>query len=306
MNKRSENSEKLARRLAETLIVLQQNESVTRTYLAERFEVSDRTIYRDLSRFDGVVEHIEGDRYRLCDAYRQRLQASVLQTAIDLTGGGSHFSTPDVRVMRSLAAHQTSYFVKTLNAEHAAGQAINRYFPMLQNAIDGHSCCAFEYKGKSRQVEPYQLRNIKNIWYLAAVENGKLKAFRLSLIEFLTLSRDLFTPDELVQQAIHAEEEAWFSLEKFEVTLTVDASVAEYFLRRDILPHQHVVHREVDGSLLLTTRVADDRQILSVVRFWLPHLKILSPARLFHKHKSELQQALEALSYEGQDSTHVE
>lgn len=305
MNKRSENSEKLARRLAETLIVLQQSESVTRAYLAERFEVSDRTVFRDLSRLDGVIEHIEGGRYRLRDEYRQRLQASVLQTAIDLTGGAGHFSTPDARVMRSLATHQNSYFVKTLNAEHAAGEAINRYFATLQDAIDGHLCCSFMYKGKSRLAQPYQLRNIKNIWYLAAVEGGKLKAFRLSRIEFLTISRDVFIPDDLVQQAIHAEEEAWFSLEKFEVTLTVDASVAEYFLRRDILPHQHIVRRDADGSLLLTTRVADDRQILSVVRFWLPHLKIQTPTTLNQKHKMELQQALEALSCEGQDISHV-
>ncbi|MGK9172928.1 WYL domain-containing protein [Yokenella regensburgei] len=306
MNKRSENSEKLARRLAETLVVLQQNDSVTRTHLAERFSVSDRTVFRDLSRFEGVIEHIGGERYRLRDEYRQRLQAGILQTVIDLTGGAGHFSMPDARVMRSLASHQNSYFVKTLNAEHAAGEAINRYFTLLQSAVDSHRCCTFNYKGKPRQAHPYQLRNIKNIWYLAAIEDNQLKAFRLSLIEFLTVTREVFTPDPAVLKTIQDEEEAWFSLEKFEVTLTVAAAAAEYFLRRDLLPHQQILRREADGSLLLSTRVADDRQILSVIRYWLPHLKIQTPASLTEKLKGELRQALEALSCEGQGMTHVE
>jgi transcriptional regulator of NAD metabolism len=57
--------EKLAHRLAETIILFHQQEQVTRQQLAETFNVSGRTVFRDLSRLSAIIEHISGDSYCL-------------------------------------------------------------------------------------------------------------------------------------------------------------------------------------------------------------------------------------------------
>ncbi|MBP8888219.1 MAG: WYL domain-containing protein, partial [Flavobacterium sp.] len=49
-----------------------------------------------------------------------------------------------------------------------------------------------------------------------------------------------------------------------------------YFARRQLLPQQQ--HRQdSDGSLLVTTQINHINQLLPVVRYWLPHVRIIQP-----------------------------
>lgn len=55
--------DRLALRLAEILLRLNQGEKIARSELAEEFQVSERTIYRDLNRLGGIVDRLEDGRY---------------------------------------------------------------------------------------------------------------------------------------------------------------------------------------------------------------------------------------------------
>ncbi|WP_240160512.1 helix-turn-helix transcriptional regulator [Pseudomonas bharatica] len=65
--------ETLALRLADILRLLLGGERPTRLELAERFGVSERTIYRDLNRLGDVVEPGAHGVYQLASAYRGSL-----------------------------------------------------------------------------------------------------------------------------------------------------------------------------------------------------------------------------------------
>ncbi len=62
--------------------------------------------------------------------------------------------------------------------------------------------------------------------------------------------------------------------------LKVDSSVAHYFQRRALLPNQQIDKTLEDGSLIVFSRIAHDSQILSLIRYWLPNVQVISPNEL--------------------------
>lgn len=290
--------DKLAQRLAETLILFHQQDRITRSQLADKFSVSERTIFRDLSRLSPIVEHMGEGCYQLTPQYHQSLRTRDIQQLLDISGGASAFAGQNALFWTTLLRSDgiPQFTVKPLAAEHEIENATLYSFGLLQQAIAGQHCCSFVYKGKPRKVEPYRLVNVKNIWYLAAMEQENLKGFLLSSIKWLAVSKETFTPQTHIHQCIDEEDDVWFSLHKFPVLLRVSATVAAYFLRRNVLPGQVIEARNSDGSLDVTCRIADERQILPIVRYWLPHLRVLSPGSLQQTLNTQLQNALTQFS----------
>lgn len=65
-----------------------------------------------------------------------------------------------------------------------------------------------------------------------------------------------------------------------EVVLKAEKEVADYFKRRNILPNQVLVKELEDGGVLVSTKVAFDEEILKLIRYWIPHVSVVSPVRL--------------------------
>ena len=65
-----------------------------------------------------------------------------------------------------------------------------------------------------------------------------------------------------------------------EVVISVDKEVADYFTRRNIMPNQNIVKRLEDGGLLVSIKVAFEEEALKLVRYWIPHVKIISPQEM--------------------------
>lgn len=110
------------------------------------------------------------------------------------------------------------------------------------------------------------------------MEQENLKGFLLSGLQWLELCDETFVPEARIEQCIDEEDDVWFSLNKFPVRLHVNASVAGYFLRRDVLRGRSST-RKTATLLEITCKIADERQLLPWVRYWLPNLTILSPHR---------------------------
>ena len=305
MGKATGAHDKLAHRLAETLILFHQQGRITRSQLANQFAVSERTIFRDLNRLSPIIEHLEGEVYQLAAQYQQSLQSRDIQNLLDIAGASSIFTGQNATFWSTLLHSEglPQFMVKPLAAEHQVKKALSQNFNILQQAITGQQCCTFVYKNKSRKVEPYRLVNIKNIWYLVAMEQDNLKGFLLSGIHWLVVNKEKFVPQAHIHQCIDEEDDVWFSLNKFPVRLHVSAAVSKYFLRRNVLPGQSIDTHHTDGSLEVTCRITDERQLLPVIRYWLPHLRVLSPVSLQNTLNTQLKNALTLFSnpLEGQN-----
>lgn len=165
-------------------------------------------------------------------------------------------------------------------------------FALLKTAIERQYECQFIYKAKARHVQPYRLIHKTGVWYLAAVEGLQLKSFSVALIQSLQLNEaSHFSPDRQHHDYIDRKDDVWFTASTTEVLLRVDSEIAHYFTRRAIFPEQQ--HRmDADGSLLVTTHVSHLSQLLPMVRYWLPHVRILRPVEWHETLVQGLEQAL--------------
>lgn len=283
----------LARRLAEILLKLNQGEAFARTELAEQFGVSERTIYRDLNRLGGIVERLQNGNYQLAPEYRGKLQPKDLEAFAKLTGVNQLFPNSSQRFLLALldTLSQSSYLVKGQHYERLKPQS--PHFAQLDSAIRQHLRCHLNYADKRRTLEPYRLINNKGIWYLAATENSQLKAFSLSRISLLQITDEHFTPNTAVQQEIEEEDDIWFSQDKTEVLLSIGPTIAYYFQRRKLLPRQETIRELENGGIILSSQISHANQILPIIRYWLPHARILEPAWLQERLENELKSYLQ-------------
>lgn len=270
----------LAFRLAEMLRKLNEDESFSPQDLAAEFGVHERTIYRDLNRLAGIAERASDGRYRLVPHYRGKLRPKDLETFAKLVGvdqlfphGGSRFL---VALLDTLS--QSSFLVRGHHYEKLKPQ--DTQFQQLDEAIRQQKRCILTYADKRRTLEPYRLVNNKGIWYLAATEEGQLKSFSLSRISLLQVGNDTFAPSADIHQQIENEDDVWFTQDKTEVLLNIAPQVAYYFQRRKLLPQQATVKNLENGGLIVSSHIAHANQILPIVRYWIPHVRILEPGWL--------------------------
>ena len=93
-------------------------------------------------------------------------------------------------------------------------------------------------------------------------------------------------------EALITEDGVWLSDDKKEVVLKVSKDVAVYFKRRKLVANQVIEKELEDGGLIISTSVGHSNQILPIVRYWIPHLTIISPEGLQDEMEAELKQYL--------------
>jgi predicted DNA-binding transcriptional regulator YafY len=285
----------LVRRLAMMLVKLNQGESLDPAALAEEFGVTLRTVQRDLNeRFAYLPLEKQDGRYRMAPAFLGRLTLKDVERFAALAGVGGLFPSLSTEFLRDLfdSRVESALLVKGPHYEDLSGRQAE--FKLLEQAIASHRCVRFAYPSDGTKADvvaqPHRLLNIKGIWYLAAKHDGKLKTYAFSKIERAQLTAQAFEPDKALLQKLETEDGVWMSDEPIEVVLLVSKDAAPYFRRRKLIANQVIEKELADGGLLIAARVGHANQVLPIVRYWLPHLRIVSPASL----QQELEQGLAA------------
>ena len=294
----SAKGEKLAMRLSHILALLHQSDTIDKHQLAQAFSVDVRTIERDLGeRLHGIAERGPEGRWQLAHAARSTIPTRHLHDYARLAGTEHLFPDASLRYLllqlETPAPHRATQVQATAQEDlRAQGPHAAQIFALLQNAIEQRRECQFTYKAKPRQAQPYRLIHKNGVWYLAAVEGGLLKNFSVALITELTVAdASRFTPDPAHQDYINAKDDVWFTQGTTEVLLRVAPEAAHYFARRALLPQQQQ-RADADGSLLVTTHINHPNQLLPVVRYWLPHVRIVKPVQWHEELVAGLRQAL--------------
>jgi predicted DNA-binding transcriptional regulator YafY len=275
--------DKTAVRLTEILKKFNEGEKLDPKELALEFNVTVRTIQRDLlERFAYLPLRKDGNLFYLESFYLGKLHFKDVERFACLSGIKALFPKLKDDFLRELFDSRISqaYLVKGHHYEDLSKKS--HEFKQLEQAILQHRIVQFEYKEKTYRAEPYKLVNHKAIWYLAAKVENVLKAFCFTQLKGIVIECDTFTPDAATHQIIEQEDSIWFAENKREVVLKIDSSVAQYFKRRDLLPNQQIDKTLEDGSLIVSSRIAHDHQILPLIRYWLPNVQVISPNELRH------------------------
>ena len=197
-----------ASRLLSILILLQLRVRLTAEQLAEEFEVSVRTIYRDIDALSAAGIPVYGDRgpgggFALLDGYRTRLTGLAAGEAEALPMIGM----PGAAASLGLGAAASRVRGKLLAALPPAGSAEAgrmaarfhvdpvdwyradepvRHLPAIARAVLDQKLLAMRYESwtgaRDWRVEPLGLVLKAGAWYLVARGAGKIRSFRVSNI----------------------------------------------------------------------------------------------------------------------------
>jgi len=286
--------EKLAQRLSHILARLHQGDAVDKHQLAQDFQVDVRTIERDFGeRLCGIVERSADGQWQLTHTARSSIPAKHLHGYARMSGTEHLFPDNSLRyLLEQLHTPEQQRTTQVHAVAHEDLRPRTQEFVQLQTAIEQKHPCSFSYKGKQRNVQPYKLIHKNGVWYLAAEEGAKLKNFSIGLIENLLVDqRSFFVPKRSHKEYIDAKDDVWFTVDTTEVLLRVAPEVAYYFIRRPLLPQQQQRH-DSDGSLLVTTHINHIDQLLPVVRYWLPRVRIVQPVEWHEELMAGLRGAL--------------
>ncbi|AWX15727.1 transcriptional regulator [Mergibacter septicus] len=288
--------EKLASRLAIILSRLFTGERLNIKALMDEFSVSEKTIKRDLKeRLVSLPWQEAGPIYYQLDP-KQRILPSTedIQRFARFTGIKDLLPKID----------QEFYQEKLLENIHVKGfyyEDSSQYlsiFVEVKKAIDEKRELLFSYQKanennkKDYQIQPYSLLNKNGIWYLIGLDQGKQKTFCLSQISLPRLLNNTFIPKPEILENIRQSDSISFGNQLNEVVIKVSKKVSPYFLRRKLLPNQEKVHKLENGDLLLFCKNINELEIVPIVRYWIPHLVIISPAELQEKMEYELRDYL--------------
>ncbi|MFH7349220.1 WYL domain-containing protein [Acinetobacter variabilis] len=277
--------ERLADRLANILTKLNMGYQLDIKELAADFGVSTRTISRDFDRLNAylpLLQDVESKKYYLNLNYLGKISPKDIRNFAQLSGIKHLYPSLDMSFLRELLdsrAHQI-YSAKGYSFEDVS--QFKELFKVLGKAIQEQRQINFVYKGEPRLVQPYRLIHHHGNWYLAAVREDQLRTYRISHIQ-LTHSPyqdSYFVPDPNIVKLVEDDDSIWFGQDKQEIILSIDSQVAFYFKQRSILPEQQIIRESGDGGLLVSSKINHDMQLLPLIRFWIPHLKIVNPGRL--------------------------
>lgn len=287
--------ETLARRLAGILVELNTFGEVNIDDLEDRFDVSKRTLQKDLNDRLAFLdwEQCGPKIYRL-----NRVQFGVFtQEDIDRFANFASVQELFPKVDKEFFQKSLTESIKVQGVQYEPVQHRKNEFNQLRQAIENHQIIHFTYQkpkepASDRTLEPYVLLNKNGVWYLIGLENGKEKTFCFSQISFIRVSQERFEVDSYFLQEIKQSDSISHGNQLPEVVIKVSAESARYFKRRALLPNQEII-REIDnGELLISCKNIHEMEIMPIVQYWIPNLTIVSPNELQEKLLSKLKDYL--------------
>lgn len=313
-----------ASRLLSILILLQLRVRLTAEQLAEEFEVSVRTIYRDIDSLSAAGIPVYGDRgpgggFSLLDGYRTRLTGLAAGEAEALPVIGLPGAAAALGLGQEAARARGKLFAALPPAGSAeAGrlaarfhvdpldwyraEAPVRHLPAIARAVLDQRVLAMRYESwtgaRDWRVEPLGLVLKAGAWYLVAAGAGKIRTFRISNILSQQVEEESFArPGDFDLPAYWAE-----SLARFEAELR--PGIAELRASREGLRRlaelgawaadamQAAEGPDADGWSRLTLPVeAPDRAALTLLGIG-PEIEILGPPELRARLRELAEQVL--------------
>jgi len=283
----------IATRLSLILTKFNNGEKFTVDELAKEFNVTKRTIQRDINeRLSNIPIQKEKGLYFLESHHLGKVSFDDIHNLASLSGIDKMFPSFGKDFSSHLLEKNVTqaYLIKTHNFEnisHKLGE-----FKIIEKAILDSTMLELLYANKKRKVEPYKLANVKGIWYVVALQDGVVKTFTFTKLSQLKVLNKNFMLNIDILQTIEDDESIWFSNAKTEVILKVDTFASQFFKRRKVMAYQKILEEYDNGSLLISTQMTFEDEVLQLVRSMIPHITIISPIALQEKLESTLQSYL--------------
>ena len=277
-------------RLFEILYLLIEKRTATAGELAERLEVSERTIYRDIDALSAAgipvyAQKGKGGGIRLMDQFvldrallsrAQQDEILFALRAVLATGGAEEEET--LSRMSALFRRESADWLEVDFTDWGSGAVERENFAVVKRAVLERRPLSFTYYSSAgarsrRTAEPARLVFKSGCWYLSAFCRTKQdwRIFRLVRMEDLALEEGTCLAGQPPEQLETPLPEGYRGVDlrlKFEPSAAW--RVRDYFHPRQVSVHP-------DGRLLVSCTFPEDNWLLSFLLSFGSRVEVLAP-----------------------------
>lgn len=298
-----------ANRLFEIIYVLLDKKKVTAKELAEHFEVSTRTIYRDIEDISagGIPIYMSKGKnggISLLPGYV--LDRTVLseEEKTDILSALQSLNALDKSSVEETLSKLSSFFGDNIQGYYEIdlndwGNSIKEQFEKSKQAILSKKLLSFEYlsslnKRSKRIVEPYKLWFKEKNWYLKAycLNKNAMRIFRFSRMRKVEILEEQFEARAL---DLTNNNEYQTPCRTTEVVMKIDSDmeyrVLDEFFDKDVVQNK-------DGSFTVRMNYIEDAWLYGYILSFGSSAKVLSPPELQNTIQKILQKMTDNYSDE--------
>ncbi|KAB7884905.1 WYL domain-containing protein [Poseidonibacter ostreae] len=176
---------------------------------------------------------------------------------------------------------------------------------VLEHSIKFGKCIIIEYPEDGNmikiEVKPYRIVFMNENFYLACEvehEDYMLTMYRISKINTIEETKRTFQKNRELSEFIKDIQTPFAAYvpdyKKFlkDVLLEVDSSKASFFKAKKHLKSQDIIEEKENGNIIVNFKVTQEREVESLIKSWLPYIKVIKPISLKEKIKNELKEYL--------------
>ena len=285
-------------RLTQIIAKLYQGAKLSNTELAKEFGVSTKTIQRDFVKLVALFPiYQDKKQWHLEDNFEFEEHLSIedditlkllLQTSKSFD---KSFQDRANQLLSRINENIKSPIYTKIALEDISPKLSE--VKLIENAINTSKQVTFTYTkgGDSFEltVNPYKIVNFDSFWYLVATKDTQLRKYYLQYISSTKLEETVFRKYKKIEQLINNAINIWFNdAGDIDVELIVHKSIIEYFKRKPISPSQKIKGSDEDGNMIVSLKVTHKNEIIPIIKYWLPHIKVLKPQDLNKEIKEEI------------------
>ena len=260
-------------RLISIVMILLQKEIISASEFSRLFNVSKRTIQRDMEALSYAnipiyAQHGAEGGYALMDEYKfdKRLvnHNDLENILISLAGYDQLITNPNIQmtIQKIKAMSKTHIPVESLTCPSMIGREEKKSKKTLRSwnqAIEHHWLLKFDYidqvgQRTCRIVEPYKLQFIERLWYLVGYSRERNDYRTFKLTRMLDIQKAGFFKPRSEEDLIKSHDKA-AKLDMVTVQLLIDARVRDQFIERygkksvtEVTIHQYLANIELPES----------------------------------------------------------
>lgn len=297
--------DKALTRLVAILTKLYNGEELSVKELAVEFNVSTRTIQRDFNerlisfpiyQDNRLWKMQEGFKLEKTTSIEDQIVLDIMEKLVD--GVGARFSSKAKALLSKIKNEDFNPIYTKLNMEDITDKL--DIIQQLESAIKSKDEITLVYETKNDHkvntcFKPLKIANFEGFWYLIALDskdNNKIKKYYLKNISSIKTTGMKFTIDAKVDTLLNNATSIWFNEKEkpFEVKIHVSNEISKFIKRKPISPTQMFESINEDGSCVIVVNITHEMEIIPIIKYWLPHMRVLEPSHINETIQKELKE----------------
>ena len=276
------------------------SEGMTISELANTLDVSTKTIQRDLHEVlinFGAIK--EGRTWKINPKLAQdglnKDEKLILGILDELAkGAGKIFYNKAHSLLEQISQQIDNSVFTQISAEYLEDKSLE-IFSSLETAVKEKKEITFKYNNHDFHIKPLKLAFFEGFWYLLAFHiAGKnkeiFKKYHLKSISNIKILDKTFEVPQIVEDRLKNANTVWFNLdEQYSVRLFIDKDIRKYFERKPLLT-QTILGIDSDGSMEIEIKISNNMEIIPLILYYVPYIKVLEPQSLADEVKSRIEE----------------